>query len=76
MLEGRETKSKKDRWLNRLKPLLVRELAGTRNDFIGVQLVDLLNKRKIDTQSRISWRVFTAEPQLTGFTSHNLCNVF
>ena len=70
MLEGRETKSKKDRWLNRLKPLLVRELAGTRDDFIGVQLVDLRIKRKTNMQSRISWRVITAEPQFTGFTSH------
>lgn len=76
MVEGRGKESVRNRWFLVLKPLLVRELAGTRDDFIGVQLVDLLIKRKTNIQSKISWRAFTAEPQFTGFTSNNLGCVF
>jgi len=72
MVEGRAAENMQLRWKDRLKPLLVRELAGTRGGFIGVQLLDLMIKRKTNIQSKISWRVFTAEPQFTRFTSHNL----
>lgn len=76
VVEGRGTQSKKNRWGCVLKPLLVRELAGTRGGFIGDRLVDQMIKEKINIQSNISWRPFTVKPQFIGFTSTNLSTVF
>jgi len=76
VVNGRRTESKRERWGSVLKPLLVRELAGTRGGFIGDRLVDQMIKEKTNIQSRISWRVFTVKPQFTGFTSINLSTVF
>jgi len=76
VVEGRPTVSKKNRWGRHLKPLLVRELAGTRGGFIGDRLVDQMIKEKTNIQSNISWRPFTVKPHFIGFTSTNLSIVF
>jgi len=62
--------------VKRIEASLLRELAGIRDDFIRVQLVDLLMKRETNIHSKIPWRAFTAEPQFKAFTSRILGRVF